>query len=380
VPSESPPDKPPHTKLVKGRWYWDPPDRLRKSHALRTVSLGANTPSAWALARKLNAEHLHLGPGAPVPGTVLWLFESFLAGERCKSLATSTQRDYAWLSRRVLAPLQLGTKTFGEYHAISVKPRQADAIYTLLKAAHGQSSAHYACRLARRVWKWGARRGLTDPVNPWSGMELPGLPQRTQLWTQEQVYLVIAAAHWAGRPSIALATLLAYWFGRRQGDVLTLTWATLESTRQRTRKTGVELPIDVEAYPEVAKAIAETPRTVTARERVPDGRRGERREVTRPTTHVVVSECTGRPYNRHTFGHDWRKIANLAAIPKDLQFRDLRSTAVTELKDAGADVLELSTHTGHTTLSMARRYARPTQKQFRRAAARRLGGEEGEDA
>jgi len=137
----------------------------------------------------------------------------------------------------------------------------------------------------------------------------------------------------------------------------------------------VEPPTDVEAYPEVAKAIADTPRIVTVRERVPNGRRGERREVTRPTTHVVISERTGRPYERHSFGHEWCRIADLVGLPKDLLFRDLRSTAATELKDAGADVLALSTHTGRTTLSMARRYAHPTQKKFRRAAARRLGEE-----
>ncbi len=44
----------------------------------------------------------------------------------------------------------------------------------------------------------------------------------------------------------------------------------------------------------------------------------------------------------------------------------------TELKDAGADILDMSTHTGHKTVTMARRYARPTTAQFERAAAKRL--------
>ncbi len=61
-----------------------------------------------------------------------------------------------------------------------------------------------------------------------------------------------------------------------------------------------------------------------------------------------------------------------AGLPDDLQFRDLRSTAATELSDAGADPIGLSTHTGHQTVSMTRRYARRTPEQFTAAAEKRM--------
>jgi len=59
-----------------------------------------------------------------------------------------------------------------------------------------------------------------------------------------------------------------------------------------------------------------------------------------------------------------------------LQFRDLRATALTELSDAGADVIDLSTHSAHETTQMARRYVRRTATQFSRAAAKRLAARE----
>ncbi|GBQ69520.1 hypothetical protein AA103196_2241 [Ameyamaea chiangmaiensis NBRC 103196] len=93
--------------------------------------------------------------------------------------------------------------------------------------------------------------------------------------------------------------------------------------------------------------------------------------VARSSTHVVTHEGTAKPYNTHTFGHRWREIANKAGIPTSLQFRDLRAPAVTELADGGADIIELSTHSGHDTVTMARRYARRTTEQFRRAADKR---------
>jgi len=42
------------------------------------------------------------------------------------------------------------------------------------------------------------------------------------------------------------------------------------------------------------------------------------------------------------------------------------------LADAGADIIQLSTHTGHKTAQMARRYARRTAVQFQQAAAQRI--------
>lgn len=111
------------------------------------------------------------------------------------------------------------------------------------------------------------------------------------------------------------------------------------------------------AYPELASEIA----TERARQLLSET----------ASTHVVVSEATKRPWNRHAFGHEVRRIARAAGIPDDLQFRDLRATALTELSDAGVDVIPMSTHSGHQTTQMARRYSRPTTDQFRLAADRR---------
>ena len=354
-----PATRPLHVKLVKGRWYWDPPDRLRKSHGLKTIALGADQAAAWGYAAILNRENLQLGPGAPVVGTIRWLFDSFLAGERAQALAPATRRDYRWLALRVIGPLRLGPLTVGEMPAMAIRPRHADRIYALIVEANGAAAGHYATRFARRVWKWAARKELVDQ-NPWREMELKGLPKRTGLWTAAQVADVVAAAEAAGRPSIGLATLLGYWLGHRQADVLNLTWTALEAGMVETRKTGRVLPIDVSAYPELEAALA-----------------GERRS----STHVVVREAVQRkgappaipqPYQRHTFGHEWRMIAAKAGIPPELQFRDLRSTALTELADAGADIIPMSTHGGHETLQINRRYARPTVAQFRAAAGRRM--------
>lgn len=358
------PKRPQHVKLVKGRWYWDPPDRLRKSHGLKTVALGGDQGSAWRYADKLNGEHLQLGPGAPRIGTIRWMLDLFFQSERAQTLAPSTLRDYRWLAYSVLAPLRAGTVIVGEMPAMAIKPRHADGIHKAIMEERGNAAAHYAARFARRVWHWAARREIVGAVNPWAGMELAGLPARTALWTQAQVAAVVAQAEADGRPSIGLATLLAYWLAHRQADVLNLTWTALEEGIVQTRKTGRPLPIDVEAYPELAAALAGIGRSST--------HVVLREPATPPSGSKPRASVVPKPYQRHTFGHEWREIARKAGIPDTLQFRDLRATALTEIADAGVDIIPLNTHGGHKTVQMTRRYARPTVEQFRTAARQRL--------
>ncbi len=354
-----PNEKPAYTQLRKGRWYWEPPLRLRRSNGLSVKPLGADQFSAWEYARRLNKELAGLDQDAPQPGTVVWIFGEFFAGDRFSSLAESTQKDYRWLAKR-LGAVPIANQTFGRIQARAVRPRHADRIYALIKEESGHATAHYACRFARRVWKWAARREHVDPsaANPWAGMELAGLPERDQAWTADQVRLFKAKATEMDRSSIALAVSLAYWLGHRQGDVLTLTWAALGAGERRTHKTGARAVLVPSAYPELAaELLAEKARQVAA---------------DTASTHAVVCEMTKRPWQADTFRHEFRRIANAAGIPPELQFRDLRATAATELADAGADVIDMSTHTTHRTIQMARRYARRTPKQFQRAADKRL--------
>ncbi len=359
--------KPPYVQLRKGRWYWEPPLRLRRSHGLETVPLGADQGPAWAYARKLNKDRADLDPGAAVPGSVEWVFHQFFEGEKFAALAASTQADYRWLAKR-LGAIPMGPTTVGRLSARAIKPRHADKLYLDLKKEAGHTTAHYACRFARRVWKWAARREMVDgAVNPWAEMELAGVAKRHQRWTEDQVRQVMAAAAKSGNPSIGLAVHIAYSFTHRQGDVLALTWAALDAQAVTTSKTGALSPVVAAAYPELlADLIAERERQATA------GLLAEGDDLT--VKPVVVCEGTGRAWRPDYFRHVFRAIANQAGLPPELQFRDLRATGLTEMADAGASIMDMSTHSTHSTMEMARRYSRKTPEQFERAAAVRIAG------
>jgi integrase len=130
----------------------------------------------------------------------------------------------------------------------------------------------------------------------------------------------------ADRRSVAVAVRLAVNLGQREGDILRLTWAQHDADgfKIRQRKTGAHIQVPVAA--ELADALASTPKTSTS---------------------IVVSEITKGPYKADNFRAVFADIRKRAGIA-DVQFMDLRRTAVVRLAEAGCTVPEISAITGHS--------------------------------
>jgi integrase len=79
----------------------------------------------------------------------------------------------------------------------------------------------------------------------------------------------------------------------------------------------------------------------------------------RRSTQIVVSEVTSRPYRESDFQHTFAEIRDAAALPKDLQFRDLRRTLATALGAAGCTDDQIRSVTGHKTRGVMAVYVRP---------------------
>lgn len=358
APVASPNEKPPNVKLKKGRWYWEPSTKIQTMTGAKSKPLGSDQPNAWALARKLNAELATMQNGANPPGTVAWVFDQFFETDKFRGLARSTQIDYRWLAK-CLGAVKMGNQGLGAFPAMSVRARHADVVIANINAARGHSTSHYCARFARRVWSWAGRKEFVTRDNPWSGMELKGIPERDQVWSRDEVAAFIAAAAASKTPSIAVATRVAYAFGHRKIDVLSMPWESLEAEERDTSKTNVKLPVVAASYPVLYSAL--------------EVERARQDDAPSPSTLIVRCELNHGAWQVDVFSRYFRTIANAAGIRKELQFRDIRATAATELKDAGADIIDMSTHTGHKTVSMARRYARRTPEQFQRAAGLREG-------
>jgi Phage integrase family len=315
-------------KRLKSRvlYYWQPTRGLREAGfeprrlAERTNDLADAVREAEALNRKLDAWRAGRAPVPLQPGTLPWLVRLYRADERYTGLAALTQKGYdqhiraleAWSARAGNPPLatisRKACQTF--YRSMASTPAAATAVLRVLRILLG----------------FAVDEGELER-NPAERMRLRTNPPRDQVWKPEQIDTFVAAAEAKGRPSIGLAVRLGEGLGQREGDTIRLSWTAYNGAvvRLRQRKTGKL--IDVPVIDELREALDQAPRTATT---------------------IVASETTGRPYSEHNFGTLFREIATAAGLPPELQYRDLRRTAVVRLAEAGCSVPEIAAITGHS--------------------------------
>jgi hypothetical protein len=148
------------------------------------------------------------------------------------------------------------------------------------------------------------------------------------------------------RRSIATGIMLGLFTGQRQGDRLTLEDNGLVDNRHTFRQSKTGAIVAIPETPELAAAL-EAARIHNAAVRLAHG--------TRPTA-IMVDEATGNEYKRDTYGHTFARVRRQAAKTCPTLAgkweMDLRDTAITWLARAGADVIEISSVSGHSLQSI----------------------------
>ncbi|SMH60475.1 tyrosine-type recombinase/integrase [Azospirillum agricola] len=131
---------------------------------------------------------------------------------------------------------------------------------------------------------------------------------------------------------------LAYDTGQRQADILSLTWTQYDGTAFMVQQSKTAAKVVASVSPEMRARLATVKRT---------------------GVQVVIAEATGQPYKRMYFSHEFTRLRKLAGLPDDLQFRDLRRTAATELGQAGATDDQIRAQTGHKSRNVVSVYVVP---------------------
>lgn len=192
-------------------------------------------------------------------------------------------------------------------------PREADNRVTVLASALS--------------WAAKNRRGIK--VNVLAGFERAYKNNRADfIWLPEHVDAFMAVAS----PEMRLALILALHTGQRQADLLKLTWDRYDGSRFRLRqgkaaRGGAQAPLI--SIP-CTKALKET------LDSIKPGR-----------SPLILSTSTGRPFSKRYFSKHWKEACQNAGIT-DLHFHDLRGTTVTLLFQAGCNLGEIVSVTGHT--------------------------------
>jgi len=365
-------------------YYWEVPSKDRKKGCPHeSEPLGTDLSEAIARSEFLNTMLREWRRGepattGPAPGTVAWLFKQVESHPKFLKTAAATQHGYKKGFRLIESFILPKSRTpFGKVPARAVQERHVDYLYEGLQwvddvgddgkeiKRRRLSSANAAMRAARRAWSIGKRAGWVGSDNPFLKMELEATGGETRAATRAEVETFIAKADEMGRPSMALAAMLAFELCQRENDVIgTITWNHYRpgveiKVRQHKTKQWVWVPLydeEGELFPELTERLESTPQRGTLL--VMRDRPDQRKKVF-------------LPYKQDHFQHLYRDIANAAGLSKELKFMGFRHGGLTELGDAGATHKELQSHSGHKTVQQLEVYTKSTTVQAGNAARKR---------
>lgn len=376
------------------REYWQARDDLvRRGYRPSSVRLHyPDTPAGRtqlaARCQILQAEMLAWtargGHGAPsYDGTIKSLSKLYQTNE------DSPYRGLKWNSREnitkslVIIERTVGARNVGKllgpdfkrWHAAWAEPKEPGKTNRAWRAKHAMDAV-------RQLISYGVTLGIEDCFRAdtiLGKIRFKTPPARTAVMTIEHVDAIRQAAHAAGFPSVALATVLQFELTMRQKDVVGewepsdtpenggityrdtrwvngLVWTDIDDQfilRKKHTKTGFEVEHDLKLHPALLEEI----------ERVPADKR---------VGPMIISEATGVPYKNRKYTERWRKVANVAGIPSTVWSMDARAGAITEAYDLGATETDVMKSAGHKNRQTSARYNRGTIKQTSRVAQMRM--------
>jgi hypothetical protein len=333
-----------HLHRLKGRWYWIP-SKSAKKLGFRSAPLGADlhkaTQQAEELNKQLDAERDHI-PAKARPRSVADLIQAYRSSPQFEDRAPKTRKDYGAILDRI-------EEKAGKIMVADIQRDELVEMYAKLRKSTGEAMAAAMMRVWRILlgfaWDSGWRKD-----NPAKGMKLKTLTPRGQKWLEHQVRTLRDQAEKEGLFSMSLAVDIAYDLAQRQGDVIALRWPQWTGAGFVLRQGKTNTPVAVPVSARVALLLNAM---------IPTG------------GPILICETTNAPWKLDHFRHEFARIRKAAGLPADLQYRDLRRTALTEAGAAGATDAELQAVGGHKSRDMLSTYVVPTPEMATAAQTKR---------
>ncbi|QQN75017.1 tyrosine recombinase XerC [Croceicoccus sp. YJ47] len=342
------------TKLTDGtrRAHWKPSPRLRalgwKNQAIGT---DADETAAITRAMELNRQVAEWEHGAVAPmmnravprkWTFTDLVNAYRASTEWDGLKPATRREYDVRLRQLEIWAMDGALPIGQIDRTMVR----DLRDVHVRAGEKHKAAAIL-RVLRLLMNWAIGQEALQ-TNPTDKVKIPTVASRGLRLDAEQLAVAEAIALDEDQPSVALALTLALWSLQRQGDLLTLTkmaWRPLENVapadaavlanprgdvmgfRLQQQKTGawVDCPIPPFLHDQIADAFTRS--------------------------QFLLSDDTdrSRATPQYLLQRRVRAIFDKAGLDQ-YQFRDLRRSGMSMLRDLGVDGAAITTISGHAIL------------------------------
>ena len=266
-----------------------------------------------------------------------------------KALKPITQGVYRNIIDRFCRETDPTGQTYGDKSAVDMKSKHVEKLMEARAAK--PDSANGLRKSLREMMKVAKKLGWRDD-DPTQGVNKIKPKKRGGFhrWADAEVAQFEHRHAVGSRARLALA--LGLYTGQARQDIILMgeqhiTDGELNWIRKKTEdKTGLELVIPI--HPELRRVIDAT-----------------------PSQHLtfLVTEF-GAPFTAAGFGNWFRDRCNEAGL-KHCSFHGLRKAAATRLIDAGCDVVEAASITGHASLKELQRYIETRDR--KRAARRAMG-------
>lgn len=258
----------------------------------------------------------------PAPETVSWLIAEYKRDAVFKGLAPSTQKLYGYYFPVI-------EEFIGDIPANKVSRAQARDIYNTFVDTHIRKASQIV-QVARPLFNFGRDvypNLITE--NPFEGMGVKKAKPRQTIVPAEAIETAKIKAIGMGLKSVAYAIQLGYDAGQRPGDIRMLQRKDYDGEWLRVRQSKTSAVVDIPVYKMPAlKAMLD--------------------QLGHDSTLILHEERTGQPYSKDMLCRRVREVFIAAGIGGDIQFRDLRRTAVVRLAEAGCEIAEICAITGHS--------------------------------
>jgi len=276
-------------------------------------------------------------------------------------LSGATQKTYeSRLAVVCETPVQMG-KLLGNMRLGDISLKHITYAYDRWLNESGQRAANYNASCLSIVLNH-ARRHEAILYNPVSLLKRKTDKPRRVLWSRDhvQTFLQTAYSKWSYR-SIGLIVHMAYEWGQRIGDMRLLKWDDIDFDQERVditqskRGAEVHLPIDdglLNMLVQQKKDFGFQPYVAP---------------------HVKPKNGAYPPYDDIEVHQYVNRVKDYAGLPEELQARDLRRTAITEMAEAGVDLAGIMQVSGHQNPNSVKPYLVNTFSGASNALAKRKG-------
>lgn len=270
----------------------------------------------------------------------------------CLSAASKTQYSQHLDS---MMSMSVRGKLLGSVKYKDVSTPMAQEIYDSL-LDRGITTANRAISVIRRAYSVACKFGLVDN-NPFRNMEIRQEPERKVVWTTEHVEQLLDHAYSSFQTrSLGLIVHMAYEWAQRVGDMANLTWDSIDldnhvlTLTQSKRRATVKLPIT-------------EPLLGLLKNQKDDF--GWQDYVAPNVNAKGVNQF--KPYTPQVLSHAARRLLGKAGLPHELRISDLRRTATVEMAEAGVEMAQIMSVTGHANPQSVKPYLKNTLASATRA-------------